>query len=65
MDKITNEKITKIEKYLNLLKKALNSNIYNYAEMLADDISAEARDLWRHIQKLKETDEQQGGKNNE
>ena len=54
MDKMTSEKITKIEKYLNLLKKALNSNIYNYAEMLADDISAEARDLWQHIQELKE-----------
>ena len=65
MDKITSETINKIEKYFSLLKKALNSKVYNYAEMLADDISAEGRDLWRHIQKLKETDEQQGGNNNE
>lgn len=61
MDKMTSETITKIEKYFSLLKKALNSEVYNYAEMLADDIAAESRGLWRHIQKLKETDEQQGG----
>lgn len=54
MDKITNETINKIEKYFSLLKKALNSEVYNYAEMLADDIAAESRGLWRHIQELKE-----------
>lgn len=54
MDNITKEKIKKIEKYFNLLQKAINGEVLDYAAMLAEDISCEARGLWRHLQKLKE-----------